>query len=135
MMKKKRNGFFLSETMIVMTVVAVVILGVFKVFSSVYTRYKESENYNTINSINALSILNQYYDSYDINILTILNGNYYVDLTNLDTYESEHYDNLKSTLNVDKVYLFDGTKLFSGENIYNFDLNTRKYLKTFFIQQ
>lgn len=130
MMKKKRNGFFLSETMIVMTVVAVVILGVFKVFSSVYTRYKESENYNTINSINALSILNQYYDSYDINILTILNGNYYVDLTNLDTYESEHYDNLKSTLNVDKVYLFDGTKLFSGENIYNFDLNTRKYLKT-----
>lgn len=130
MMKKKKNGFFLSETMIVMAVVAVVILGVFKVFSSVYTRYKESENYNTINSINALSILNQYYDSYDINILTLLNGNYYVDLTNLDTYESEHYDNLKSTLNVDKVYLFDGTKLFSGENIYNFDLDTRKYLKT-----
>ena len=62
MKKEDKNGFFLSETMVVIAVVSVVLLGVFKIFSHVYTNYKQEERYNTINAINALSNIKKYFD-------------------------------------------------------------------------
>ena len=63
MKKNNKKGFFLSETMVVITVVAVVLLGVFKLFSSVYTSFNRSEKYNSITAINALSNIQKYYES------------------------------------------------------------------------
>lgn len=130
MKKHTKNGFFLSETMVVIAVVAVVLLGVFKIFSSVYSKYKESENYNTTNATNAVVSIKKYYQSVGFDYATLLGSNYYVELTNSDTFDSEYYDNLKQLLKIDNVYLIDMAQLFSGENINVFDTSFRKYLKT-----
>jgi type II secretory pathway pseudopilin PulG len=128
--KKNKNGFFLSETMVVIAIVAIVLLSVFKIFSSVYTKYKESENYNTINATNTAVQLKKYYQSVGFDYATLLGSNYYVDLTNSATYDSEHYDNLKTTLKVDKVYLVNMAQVYTGTNINVFNTSLRKYLKT-----
>lgn len=130
MFKNKKNGFFLSETIVIIAIVSVVLLGTFKLFSSVYSKYKEGENYNKISAINATSTLKQYYNSKGFNYSTLLNGGYYLELTDLVAYESAYYDKLKEQLSVNKVYLVDLTKVFDGTNINVFDVSLRKYLKT-----
>lgn len=130
MKKSNSKGFFLSETMIVITIVTIVLLGVFKIFSSVYTKYKDSENYNTVNATIVASSLKNYYKSVGIDYVTLLNGSYYVDLTNSSTYDNEYYDYLKQTLDLDKVYLIDMTQIFTGTNINVFNTSLRKYIRT-----
>jgi len=127
---KNNKGFFLSETMVVIAIVAIVLLSVFKIFSSVYSKYKESENYNTINATNTAVQLKKYYQSVGLDYTTLLGGNYYVELTNSATYDSEHYDNLKATLKVDKVYLVNMAQVYTGTNINVFNTSLRQYLKT-----
>lgn len=130
MKKNKNDGFFLSETMVVITIVAVVLLGVFKIFSSVYIKYKESENYNTINALNIVTSMDNYYKVLDINYNTVIGSNSYVDITNYDTNDTEYYTNLKETIGVNKIYLIDMSKIFTGTNISTFNVSLRKYLNT-----
>ena len=130
MFKNKRNGFFLSETIVIIAIVSVVLLGTFKLFSSVYSKYKEGENYNKISAINATSSLKQYYTSKGFDYAALLNGGYYVELTTMVAYDGPYYEKLKEQLYVDKVYLIDLTKVFNGTNINTFDVSLRKYLKT-----
>ncbi|HOO68524.1 MAG TPA: hypothetical protein PLC53_04065, partial [Bacilli bacterium] len=42
-----------------------------------------------------------------------------------------YYDNLKEILNIDYIYLIDIDELFNGTNINTFNIDLRKYLKTF----
>jgi len=131
MKKNNEKGFFLSETMVVIAIVAVVILGVFKLFNSVYFSFVESENYNTVNAINALSNIKKYYESKgNIDISLITEDVSYVDLTDLEGYDSDYYDRLKNEFKIDGIYLIDLNKLYSSNDINEFYLAFRKYLNT-----
>lgn len=128
-MKKNRNGFFLPETIVVISIVAVVLLGVFKVFSSVFLRYTETEKYNTVNSLNAVAAVQKYLESTSVNFEDVLGDAYYLDIT--DNSSSEIFKRIKEEYSIDKAYLIDLNQLFQDDNIGVFNVTTRKYLETF----
>lgn len=128
-MKKNKNGFFLPETIVVISIVAVVLLGVFQVFSSVFLRYTETEKYNTVNSLNAVAAVQKYLESTSVNFEDVLGDAYYLDLT--DNYSSEIFKRIKEEYSIDKTYLIDLNQLFQDDNIGVFNVTTRKYLETF----
>lgn len=128
-MKKNRNGFFLPETIVVISIVAVVLLGVFKVFSSVFLRYTETEKYNTVNSLNAVAAVQKYLESTGVNFEDVLGDAYYLDIT--DNSSSEIFKRIKEEYSIDKAYLIDLNQLFQDDNIGVFNVTTRKYLETF----
>ncbi len=131
MKKKNEKGFFLSETILVITVVAVILLGVFKLFSSVYYGFKESENYNTVNAINALSNVQKYFESIgDIDISLLSDTNTYIDLTNEIRYSSDYYTRIKEEFNITNVYLIDLIYFFNSNDSNNFPVLLRRYMKT-----
>ena len=131
-MKKKNNkGFFLSETMVVITIVTVVLLGVFKLFSSTYLRFIDTENYNSIAATNALLNIQKYYETIDnFDIKTQEIEGFYLELTNYEILKSDYYSELKKVWNVNGIYLIDLNKVFEGNNIETFDVSMRNYIKT-----
>lgn len=129
-MQKNDKGFFLSETMVVIAVVAVVLLGVFKIFTSTYTNYKEKENYNTVNAINAASTLQKYYSTIGLDYSTVIGDSAYVELTNIEQYNSNYYNDLKETLEINRVYLINMEKIYQGTNLSSLNLPLRKYINT-----
>lgn len=128
-MKKNKNGFFLPETIVVISIVAVVLLGVFQVFSSVFLRYTETEKYNTVNSLNAVAAVQKYLESTSVNFEKVLGDSYYLDIT--DNSSSEIFNRIKEEYSIDKAYLIDLNQLFQDDNIGVFNVTTRKYLETF----
>lgn len=128
-MKKNKNGFFLPETIVVISIVAVVLLGVFQVFSSVFLRYTETEKYNTVNSLNAVAAVQKYLESTSVNFEKVLGDAYYLDIT--DNSSSEIFNRIKEEYSIDKAYLIDLNQLFQDDNIGVFNVTTRKYLETF----
>lgn len=128
MKKEDKNGFFLSETMVVMAVVSVVLLGVFKIFSHVYTNYKQEERYNTINAINALSNIKKYFDNKGVSYDSITLNNGYADITNIQEYETDYFDAIKKEYSVDKLYLIDMS--IEDKTFPNFNVILRKYINT-----
>ena len=128
-MKKNKNGFFLPETIVVISIVAVVLLGVFQVFSSVFLRYTETEKYNTVNSLNAVAAVQKYLESTSVNFEDVLGDAYYLDIT--DNSSSEIFNRIKEEYSIDKAYLIDLNQLFQDDNIGVFNVTTRKYLETF----
>lgn len=128
-MKKNKNGFFLPETIVVISIVAVVLLGVFQVFSSVFLRYTETEKYNTVNSLNAVAAVQKYLESTSVNFENVLGDAYYLDIT--DNSSSEIFNRIKEEYSIDKAYLIDLNQLFQDDNIGVFNVTTRKYLETF----
>lgn len=128
MKKEDKNGFFLSETMVVITVVSVVLLGVFKIFSHVYTNYKQEERYNTINAINALSNIKKYFDNQGVSYDSITLNNGYADITNIQEYETDYFDAIKKEYSVDKLYLIDMS--IEDKTFPNFNVILRKYINT-----
>ena len=128
-MKKNKNGFFLPETIVVISIVAVVLLGVFQVFSSVFLRYTETEKYNTVNSLNAVAAVQKYLESTSVNFEGVLGDAYYLDIT--DNSSSEIFKRIKEEYSIDKAYLIDLNQLFQDDNIGVFNVTTRKYLETF----
>ena len=128
-MKKNKNGFFLPETIVVISIVAVVLLGVFQVFSSVFLRYTETEKYNTVNSLNAVAAVQKYLESTSVNFEGVLGDAYYLDIT--DNSSSEIFNRIKEEYSIDKAYLIDLNQLFQDDNIGVFNVTTRKYLETF----
>ena len=128
-MKKNKNGFFLPETIVVISIVAVVLLGVFQVFSSVFLRYTETEKYNTVNSLNAVAAVQKYLESTSVNFEDVLGDAYYLDIT--DNSSSEIFNRIKEEYSIDKAYLIDLNQLFQDDNIGVFNVPTRKYLETF----
>ena len=131
-MKKKNNkGFFLSETMVVITIVTVVLLGVFKLFSSTYLRFIDTENYNSIAATNALLNIQKYYETIDnFDIKTQEIEGFYLELTNYEILKSDYYSELKKVWDVNGIYLIDLNKVFEGNNIETFDVSMRNYIKT-----
>lgn len=128
MKKEDKNGFFLSETMVVIAVVSVVLLGVFKIFSHVYTNYKQEERYNTINAINALSNVKKYFDNKGVSYDSITLNNGYADITNIQEYETDYFDAIKKEYSVDKLYLIDMS--IEDKTFPNFNVILRKYINT-----
>lgn len=128
MKKEDKNGFFLSETMVVIAVVSVVLLGVFKIFSHVYTNYKQEERYNTINAINALSNIKKYFDNQGVSYDSITLNNGYADITNIQEYETDYFDAIKKEYSVDKLYLIDMS--IEDKTFPNFNVILRKYINT-----
>lgn len=128
MKKEDKNGFFLSETMVVIAVVSVVLLGVFKIFSHVYTNYKQEERYNTINAINALSNIKKYFDNQGVSYDSITLNNGYADITNIQGYETDYFDAIKKEYSVDKLYLIDMS--IEDKTFPNFNVILRKYINT-----
>ena len=128
MKKEDKNGFFLSETMVVIAVVSVVLLGVFKIFSHVYTNYKQEERYNTINAINALSNIKKYFDNKGVSYDSITLNNGYADITNIQEYETDYFDAIKKEYSVDKLYLIDMSV--EDKTFPNFNVILRKYIDT-----
>ena len=128
-MKKNKNGFFLPETIVVISIVAVVLLGVFQVFSSVFLRYTETEKYNTVNSLNAVAAVQKYLESTSVNFENVLGDAYYLDIT--DNSSSEIFNRIKEEYSIDKAYLIDLNQLFQDDNIGVFNVTTIKYLETF----
>ena len=128
MKKEDKNGFFLSETMVVIAVVSVVLLGVFKIFSHVYTNYKQEERYNTINAINALSNIKKYFDNQGVSYDSITLNNGYADITNIQEYETDYFDAIKKEYSVDKLYLIDMSV--EDKTFPNFNVILRKYINT-----
>lgn len=128
MKKENKNGFFLSETMVVIAVVSVVLLGVFKIFSHVYTNYKQEERYNTINAINALSNVKKYFDNKGVSYDSITLNNGYADITNIQEYETDYFDAIKKEYSVDKLYLIDMS--IEDKTFPNFNVILRKYINT-----
>ena len=105
---KNKKGFFLAETMVVITVVAVVLITVFKVFSSVYLSYRQSEKYNTVAAVNAAVNVQKYYNSIEIIDTNLINpARSYVDLTNGEKYNSEFYSKIKEEYNITNIFLVD----------------------------
>ena len=128
MKKEDKNGFFLSETMVVIAVVSVVLLGVFKIFSHVYTNYKQEERYNTINAINALSNIKKYFDNKGVSYDSITLNNGYADITNIQEYETDYFDAIKKEYSGDKLYLIDMS--IEDKTFPNFNVILRKYINT-----
>ena len=58
-----KSGFFLSKTMIVISIVAIILVGIFRIYATVYTNYWDTETYNTSNLLNVLISLRRYYGS------------------------------------------------------------------------
>jgi len=131
MKKKNKNGFFLSETMVVMTIVCVVLLIVFKIFSNVYIKFRESEKYNSVTAVNAVTSIMNYYDSIGFDDIALLNGSNYIELTEYELYNSDYYSALKQEYNVDNIYLIDLSKIFTSDDINSFNISLRKYVKMF----
>ena len=131
MKKRNEKGFFLVETMLVISVVAVVLLIVFKLFTSVYYGFLESENYNTVNAINALSNIQKYYESIgEIDTSLLSEENTYIELTNDEKYVSPYYTRIKEEYGVTDVYLIDLEYFLNSNSINNFPVLFRRYLKT-----
>ena len=131
MKKRNEKGFFLVETMLVIAVVAVTLLIVYKTFSSVYYGFLESDNYNTVNAINALSNIQKYFESIgEIDTSLLSEENTYIDLTNDVKYDSPYYDRLKEEYGITGVYLIDLDYFLNSNNINNFPVLFRRYLKT-----
>lgn len=131
MKKRNEKGFFLVETMFVISVVAVVLLIVFKLFTSVYYGFLESENYNTVNAINALSNIQKYYESIGkIDTSLLSQENTYIELTNDEKYASTYYTRIKEEYGVTDVYLIDLEYFLNSNSINNFPVLFRRYLKT-----
>lgn len=131
MKKRNEKGFFLVETMLVISVVAVVLLIVFKLFTSVYYGFLESENYNTVNAINALSNIQKYYESIgEIDTSLLSETNTYIELTNEVKYSSPYYTRIKEEYGITDVYLIDLDYFLNSDNVSNFPVLFRRYLKT-----
>lgn len=131
MKKRNEKGFFLVETMLVISVVAVVLLIVFKLFTSVYYGFMESENYNTVNAINALSNIQKYYESIGVIDTSLLSEtNTYIELTNDEKYFSPYYTRIKEEYGITDVYLIDLDYFLNSDNVSNFPVLFRRYLKT-----
>lgn len=129
---KNKDGFFLSETMIVISIVATVLLIVFKLFTSVYYGFVESENYNTVTAINALANIQKYFESIDkIDITGLSETNPYVNLTNDSKYESNYFTRIKEEYNVTEIYLIDLNFLYASDYSNEFYATLRRYIKTF----
>lgn len=128
---KNKDGFFLSETMIVISIVATVLLIVFKLFTSVYYGFVESENYNTVTAINALANIQKYFESIDkIDITGLSETNPYVNLTNDSKYESNYFTRIKEEYNVTEIYLIDLNFLYASDYSNEFYATLRRYIKT-----
>lgn len=131
MKKRNEKGFFLVETMLVISVVAVVLLIVFKLFSSVYYGFLESENYNTVNAINALSNIQKYYESIgEIDTSLLSETNTYIELTNDIKYDSPYYTRIKEEYGITDLYLIDLDYFLNSNSVSNFPVLFRRYLKT-----
>lgn len=131
MKKRNEKGFFLVETMLVISIVAVVLLIVFKLFSSVYYGFLESENYNTVNSINALSNIQKYYESIgEIDTIVLSEENTYIELTNEAKYDSPYYTRIKEEYGITNIYLIDLGYFLNSNGINNFPVLFKRYLKT-----
>lgn len=130
-MNKNNRGFFLSETMVVMAIVAIVLVSVFKIFSTTYSKYKESENYDTVNAIIAAASVKKYFLNIGIDNAELLNDSSYVELTNLQAFDTAYYDVLKQTLDIEHIYLIDTTLIFNGTNLNLLNADLRKYIKRF----
>lgn len=131
MKKRNEKGFFLVETMLVISIVAVVLLIVFKLFTSVYYGFLESENYNTVNAINALSNIQKYYESIgEIDTSLLSETNTYIELTNDEKYSSPYYTRIKEEYGITDVYLIDLDYFLNSNNVSNFPVLFRRYLKT-----
>lgn len=131
MKKRNEKGFFLVETMLVISVVAVVLLIVFKLFSSVYYGFLESENYNTVNAINALSNIQKYYESIgEIDTSLLSETNTYIELTNEAKYSSPYYTRIKEEYGITDLYLIDLDYFLNSNSVSNFPVLFRRYLKT-----
>ena len=131
MKKRNEKGFFLVETMLVISVVAVVLLIVFKLFSSVYYGFLESENYNAVNAINALSNIQKYYESIgEIDTSLLSEENTYIELTNEAMYDSPYYTRIKEEYGITDVYLIDLDYFLNSNRINDFPVLFRRYLKT-----
>ena len=129
MKKNFKKGFFLPETIVVITVVAVVLLNVYVVFTSVYSNYNRSSKYNTLNSLNAAYSLIEYYASLgDIDTSNLESNNYMQDITNKSAYSSEFYQKLKANYDIKKVYLTIPKN--AQNNLSNYDVNLRRFIKT-----
>lgn len=128
---ENKKGFFLSETIVVLTIVAVVLLGVFAIYSDLYSKYRTSEKYNTPSSILALSAMQNYYDS-KINgkIENLLDDEVYIDLTENAIFSSEYYNKLKEVYEVDNIYLMDLDAVENDADISSLNAVTRKYIET-----
>ena len=128
---KNKNGFFLSETLIVIAVVAVVLVSVFGLFASVYSNFKETEKYNTTNAINAIASINNYVSSKEsIDTSVLLTGEPVLDITNDAKLNDEIFSEMKKEFEVKKLYLINMSELLSNNNINNYSVDLRKYLKT-----
>lgn len=131
MKKRNEKGFFLVETMLVISIVAVVLLIVFKLFTSVYYGFLESENYNTVNAINALSNIQKYYESIgEIDTSLLSETNTYIELTNDEKYSSPYYTRIKEEYGITDVYLIDLDYFLNSNNVSIFPVLFRRYLKT-----
>lgn len=132
MLKNNKKGFFLSETMVVLTVVAVVILSVFKLFTTVYSNFQQSEYYDTANAITALSNVQKYFESIEQIDTTMLGEeNPYIDLSVDSIYDSDYFSRIKEEFNIDNVYLVDLNYTLNNEEAMNsFHVTLRKYVKT-----
>lgn len=134
MKKMNKRGFFLVETIVVVTIAATVLVILYTQINSFFSNYNRTSKYNTVDAVHAVhNIKLTIVENYTPNLITDLDTSGPIfDITSYDFDADNYYDTLIDKLNIDKVYFtpYDINDVIDNYETYDINASLLDFLKT-----
>jgi hypothetical protein len=133
MKKNNKKGFFVIETLVVITIVLTVLTIFYRQIATLYNNFEASINYDTVEAIHAANNVKQFLFQENINgMREVLGANLMLDITNHTFANQVYFDNLRDTLNIEKIYFtqYDINSIIDNISMYDFNTLFANYLQT-----
>jgi Tfp pilus assembly protein PilE len=135
LIKLNKKGFFLIETIAIISVVAIVLVSLYSQISILYNNYIRNANYNTVESIHAVRNVKTYIEQhYTPSLISDLGSSTspLLDIKNYGFDTTGYYNALITDLNIKNIYFssYNINSLLTDYASYNIDASFLDYLKT-----
>ncbi|MDD3048451.1 MAG: glycine-rich protein [Bacilli bacterium] len=136
MRKIDNKGFFLAETIVVVTIVATVLVLFYSQISKIYHNYENNSSYNTSTALHSANNIKKFLVQEDlataVSALTAVAPASIVDITNYTFTNADYFTGLKTSTNVRKIYFakFQLNNLINGIEASTLDAATFDFIKT-----
>ncbi len=133
MKKLNKKGFFLVETLVVISIVAIVLTLFYRQITNLYFSYEQGFNYDTVQAVHAANNIRIFLEEEGIEeIFTAMGDDTYIDITNYNFSNSDFYSTLKEKSDIKDIYFtyYDISDLVEMAYDEYFDAALIRYLKT-----
>jgi len=135
MIKLNNKGFFLVETIAIVSIVAIVLVSLYSQISILYSNYIRNANYNTVESIHAVRNVKKYIEqNYTATLVSDLaaSASPLLDIKSYAFDATGYYAALIADSNIKSIYFsaYDINALLTNYASYNINASFLDYLKT-----